>query len=75
MYEKLSLAFYNSICQRFKYTPIRYKRYNLVWPFWDHFWSFFCQLHEYFSQNLGFDIHFDVLNVSKFQSDQKIQHK
>ena len=45
------------------------------WPFLDHFVSFFCQLHEYLSQNLGSDVHFEVLNLSKFQLDQKVQHE
>ena len=35
--------------------------------FYDHFWSFLCQLHEYLSQNLDDDVHFEVLNVSKFK--------
>ena len=59
-----------------KYSLFTFKCHNLcIWQFSYHFWSFFCQLHGYLSQNLGFDVHFDVLNVSKFQSDQKIQHK
>ena len=58
------------------YTPIRFKRDNLcVWPFYDHLWSFFCQLHRYISQNLGADSHFEVLNKSKLQLGQKLQHK
>ena len=58
------------------YTPIQYKRYYLwVWPFYDHFWSFFGKLHEYLSQNLVTGGHFEVLNLSKSQLDQKLQQK
>ena len=39
------------------------------------FLAIFCQLHEYFPQNLGADVHFGVLNVSKFKLDQNLQHK
>ena len=35
------------------------------WPFYDHFWPFFCQLYEHLSQNWGSDGHFEVLNRSK----------
>ena len=45
------------------------------WWFYDHSWSFFCQLHKYLSQNLGADGNFEVLNKSKYQLDQKLQHK
>ena len=38
----------------------------LLWPFYDHSWSFFCQLHKCLSQNLGADGHFEVLNKSKY---------
>ena len=69
---------WNSEISMYIYTIslFTFKCHNLcIWQFYYHFWSFFCQLHGYLSQNLGFDVHFDVLNVSKFQSDQKIQHK
>jgi hypothetical protein len=36
---------------------------------------FFCQLHRYLSQNLGADGHFEMLNKSKSQLDQKLQQK
>ena len=36
---------------------------------------FFCQLHRYLSQNVGADSHFEVLNKSKSQLDQKLQDK
>ena len=36
---------------------------------------FFCQLHEYLSQNLDADVHFEVLNLPKFLLDQKLQQK
>jgi hypothetical protein len=34
-----------------------------VWPFYDHFWSFFHQLRKYLSQNLDADGHFDAKQV------------
>ena len=37
------------------------------WPFFDHLWSFFWQLHRYLSQKLGTDGHFEGLNMSKTQ--------
>ena len=53
-----------------------FKRDNLwVWPFYDHFWSFSCHLHKYILQSFGTDGHFEVLNVSKSQLDQKLRHK
>ena len=39
------------------------------------FLGFFCQLHEHLSQNLGANCHFEGLNVSKSQLDQKLQYK
>ena len=36
------------------------------WSFYDHMWSFFCQLHVYLSQNWDSDGHFEVLNKSKY---------
>ena len=58
------------------YTPFRFKRDNFcVWPFYDHLWSFFCQLHRHLSQKLGSDGYFEVLNKSKSQLDQKLQDK
>ena len=38
------------------------------------FLAIFCQLHKHISQNLGSDCHFEGLNVSKSQLDQKLQH-
>ena len=35
------------------------------WPFFDHLWSCFWQLHRYLSQNWDSDGHFEVLSVSK----------
>ena len=35
------------------------------WLFYDHIWSFFCQLHEYLSQNWDSDSQFEVLTESK----------
>ena len=29
-----------------------------TFAFYNHFWPFFCQLHLYYSQNLGADGHF-----------------
>ena len=56
-----------------KYTPFRYKRDNLcIWPFYDPFWYFLCQLHEYLSQILGTYSYFEVLNMSKSQLVQKL---
>jgi hypothetical protein len=44
-----------------------------VWPFYNHFWSVFCQLHYiYLSQNLDSDHHFEGLNMSKSQLDQNL---
>ena len=47
----------------------------MSWPFYDNFWSFFCPLHFYISQNLSAEGHFEVLNASKAQLDQKLQDK
>ena len=70
------LAFWIKFQIHNKYTPIQYKRYYLwVWPFYDHFWSFFGKLHEYLSQNLVTGGHFEVLKLSKSQLDQKLQQK
>ena len=45
----------------FNYTLFPFKRYYFwVWPFYDHFWSFFCQLHEYLPQKLGTKGDFEV---------------
>ena len=35
------------------------------WPFYDHIWPFFRQLHVYLSKNRHSDGHFEVLNKSK----------
>ena len=35
------------------------------WPFYDHFWPFFCQLQKYISQKWGSDEHFEVPNLPK----------
>ena len=43
-------------------------------PFYDHFWPFFCQLHESLSQNWDSDGHFEVLSVSKSWLDQEQWH-
>ena len=40
---------------------------NDKWPFYDHFWSFFCQLHRYLSQNWGSDIHLELPYGSWFK--------
>jgi hypothetical protein len=46
------------ICIHWKYVIIRnyslfiFKCHNLcIWQFYDYFWSLFCQLHRYLSQN------------------------
>ena len=58
------------------YSLMQYKGHNSMrWPFYNHFWPFFCQLHEYLLQNLGADSHFEGLNVSKSQWDQNLWHK
>ena len=58
------------------YSLMQYKGHNSMrWPFYNHFWPFFCQLHKYLSQNLGADSHFEGLNVSKSQWDQNLWHK
>ena len=44
-------------------------------PFYNQFWSFFWPLYNYLSQNLGADCHFVVLNLSKSELDQRLQHK
>ena len=56
------------------YSPSLFKKKDNLWawPFYDHFCSFFCQLHEYVSQNLSAEGHFEVLNASKAQLDQKL---
>ena len=46
-----------------------------VWPFYNHFWPLFCQLHKYLSQNLDSDSHFEELNMCKSQLDQILGHK
>ena len=38
------------------------------------FLAVFCQLHKHLSQNLDADGHFEGLNVSESQLDQKLQH-
>ena len=43
-------------------------------PFYDHIWSFFCQPHGYLSQNWNSNGHFEVLNGSESQLDQKLGH-
>ena len=51
----------------FLYSLVMFKCHKLcVWQFYDHFWSFFCQLHKYLLQNLDADGHYEVQNVSKF---------
>ena len=45
------------------------------WTFYDCFWSFYCQLHKYLSQNWGFEGHFGTHKVSKCKLDQKLRHK
>ena len=58
------------------YTPFRNKRDNLwVWLFYSHFWGIFCQPYRYLSQTFGADGHFEVLNMSKSQLDQKLKAK
>ena len=58
------------------YTLSAYKSHNsMSWPFYGHFWSFFGKLHEDLSQNLVTGGHFEVLNLSKSQLDQKLQQK
>ena len=58
------------------YSLMQYKGHNSMrWPFYNHFWPFFCQLHKYLSQNLGADSHFEGLNVSKSQLNQNLRHK
>ena len=44
--------------KKWKFTPDKK-------PFFDHFWSFFSQLHRYLSQNWVLDGHFEMLSVSK----------
>ena len=44
------------------------------WQFFNIFWSFFCKLHKYLSQNWGSVGHFDVLNKSESQLVQKLWH-
>ena len=34
-----------------------------VWPFYNHFWPLFCQLHKHLSQNLDSYSHFEGLNI------------
>ena len=48
---------------------------NEKWPFSDHFWSFFCQLHVYILQNWGSDSHFEVLSWSATYLVQKLWQK
>ena len=45
------------------------------WPLYDLFWSFFCHMCVYLSQNWGSDGHFEVLNGSKFWLGQKLWHE
>jgi hypothetical protein len=35
------------------------------WSSWDHFWTFFGQLHENIPQKRGSDSHFEMLSVSE----------
>ena len=63
-YLVVSIPHDRTIC---KYSLHMFKCHNLcVWQFYDHFWSFFCQLHKYLLQNLDADGHYEVQNVSKF---------
>ena len=39
-----------------------------VWPFYNHFWSIYCQVHWYISQNCGSE----GLNNPESQFDQKL---
>ena len=81
----LQFVFDRLICMRQKsegmrgyweYTPFRNKRDNLwVWLFYSHFWGIFCQPYRYLSQTFGADGHFEVLNMSKSQLDQKLKAK
>ena len=48
---------------------------SMSWSFYDPFWSFFCQLRQYLSQNWASDGHFDVSNMPKSYLDQKLWHK
>ena len=55
---------------------VRKKNDNFcILPFYNHFWSFFCQLHKYLLQNLDSDSHFEGLNMCKSQLDQNLCHK
>ena len=55
---------------------VREKNDNFcVWPFYNHFWPLFCQLHKYLSQTLESDGHFEGLNMWKSQLDQNLWHK
>ena len=45
---------------------------SMRWPFQDHFWSFFATYIEIFYKNLGADVHYERLNMSKSQLDQNL---
>ena len=44
-------------------------------PFLDHIWPLFCKLHTNLSQNWDSEGHFEVLNNSKPELEQKIWQK
>ena len=71
---ELILLWWNTNCTN--YSLMQYKGHNSMrWPFYNHFWPFFCQLHKYLSQNLGSDGHFEEVNMSKSQLNQNLWHK
>ena len=45
------------------------------WPFYDHFWPFFCLMYVHLSQNWGSDGRFEVLNRSYIWFVQKLWQK
>ena len=57
------------------YTLSLQKRQPLSLAILRPFLVIFCQLHEHLSQKLGANGHFEGLNVSKSQLDQKLQYK
>ena len=71
----LKLTFFKKKCFLTCFDTIFKRRAENLFPINGHFKNslpFFCQLHICLSQNWGSDDHFEVLNVSRFELDQRI---
>ena len=58
------------------YSLSQFKKDNLwVWQLDEQLWSFFCQMHIYFLQNLIADGYFEVLNMLKLNYIKSYKRK